>query len=150
MRELFFHLCKKALKGAHCRLELSYLLPSDETFHDFRRLLLDNVDMMSYDMPIGGEHCQDITMGYWFFLVSDFSEFFKIWNLYSWSIKTVLTWSGNFKNFEWLEPYVKTKFDHFYAHKCFSIISRRVNTRPQSQYAVPHVKSGKSTKIRTE
>ena len=55
---------EKALKGAHCRLELSYLLPSDETFHDFRRLLLDNVDMMSYDMPIGGEHCQDIVMGY--------------------------------------------------------------------------------------
>ena len=47
-------------------------------------------------------------------------------------------------------PYRKTKFDHFYAHKCFSIISRRVNRRPQSQYAVLHVKSGKSTKIRTE
>ena len=90
---------EKALRGGHCRLELSYLLPSDETFHDFRRLLLDNVDMMSYEMPIGGEHCQDIGIGF-STSSSSFFMIFRIWNLYSWLIKIFLMQSENFKVFE--------------------------------------------------
>ena len=50
----------QAEKGWHCRLELSYLLPNGETHHDFRRLLLNNVDMMSYGLSIGGDECQSV------------------------------------------------------------------------------------------
>ena len=101
------------------------MLPNDETFHDFRRLLLDNVDMMSYDMPIGGEHCQDIAKGLdSFYKYNDLSHI--------------------------IQPYIKTKFEHCYDHKRFSLILRRANKRQQSQYAARHVKYGKSTKIKTE